>query len=293
MKNAIMFYYDFLEPSIYRWQQKIYIRNKKEKYLFQPIYSEKEIMEIYNLVRNNTKYYEFVLNKFNNLITIYNGNKYVLLKINKEDRNYQEELFTKEYIPISKYNINRDDWYFLWTKKNDYFEYQINHIYGKYPLIDESIDYFLGMAETAISYLKYNHIKAENNTKDLTICHKRIIPEDFYNPVNLVIDTKERDIGEYLKYIFYNKEYNDQKILHIINSYSFSKDGYYRLYARLLYPSYYFDTYEGIINENIKEEKLRPIIERIDEYEIFLNKIYNIISKKMEIKKIDWLQKNK
>lgn len=225
------------------------------------------------------------------MTTSYQGNQYVLLKLKKDINDYKKEIFKFNYVPSSKYSLDRSNWYFLWSKKNDYFEYQINHIYGKYYLIDESIDYYLGMAETAISYIKYNNLDSTDTAENLVVCHRRVTEEDIYNPLNIVIDSKERDIGEYLKYIFFNKSYDEQKIIDIINNSRCNKNGYHRLYARLLYPSYYFDIYEEIINENVSEDELKKIVDRVDEYEVYLQKIFEIIYQKTEIKKVDWIQK--
>lgn len=292
MKNTIMFYYNFDNPLIYRWNKKVYVKNKNEKYLFQEIYSEKELMEIFNLLKNDNKYYKFIPNKFNNLITIYKERKYVLLQIRFERNDYTQEVFNNNYVYTQKTELIRNNWYFLWTRKNDYFEYQINHILGKYPLIDESIDYFIGMAETAICYLNYNTGNIPNNNLErLSICHRRIAEDDFFNPLNIVVDSKERDIGEYLKHIFLNETYTDMKIKQAIEFCYINNLDFYKLYARVLYPSYYFDLYEEIINENVKEEELKKVIERTSEFEEYVDKIYKSIIKKVEIRGVDWIQK--
>ena len=64
------------------------------------------------------------------------------------------------------------------------------------------------------------------------------------------------------------------------------------LYARLLYPSYYFDIYEDIMNNNGDEEKLIPIINKVNDYQEFLKNAYFEISKYTNLEKIDWIIKN-
>lgn len=293
MKNTIMYYYDFDNPTIYKWNKKIYIKCNNEKYLFQPVYSEEELIEIYNLLSRSNQYYRIVRNKFNNLVTIYQGQKFTLLRLNEvRTADYEREVFNHIYIPSSKYSIDRSNWYFLWSEKNDYFEYQLSHISGKYPLIDESIDYYIGLAETAISYIKYNNTNnSNNNYENLSICHRRVNKDNIFNPLNVVVDHKERDIAEYLKYLFFSRQNSEQKIIDVINTHKCTISGYYRIYARLLYPSYYFDIYEGIINEQIPEDELKKIIDRIDEYELYLQTIFDILYTKGGIKRVDWLQK--
>ena len=57
----------------------------------------------------------------------------------------------------------------------------------------------------------------------------------------------------------------------------------------MLYPSYYFDAYDEIINKKESEKKLKTIIDRIEEYEMYLWQIHVQISKKIQIKKVDWI----
>lgn len=64
---------------------------------------------------------------------------------------------------------------------------------------------------------------------------------------------------------------------------------YQMLFARLLYPTYYFDLYESIMNKDTDEEELVKVIKRVDEFELFLKKTYLEISKYAKIEKIDFL----
>ena len=63
---------------------------------------------------------------------------------------------------------------------------------------------------------------------------------------------------------------------------------YQMLFARLLYPTYYFDLYESIMNKDTDEEELVKVIKRVDEFELFLKKTYLEISKYAKIEKIDF-----
>ena len=66
---------------------------------------------------------------------------------------------------------------------------------------------------------------------------------------------------------------------------------YILLYVRLLYPSYYFDLYERIVNENKDEKEMFKIIELIPSYEELLYEIYSLIRRKINILGIDWINK--
>ena len=65
---------------------------------------------------------------------------------------------------------------------------------------------------------------------------------------------------------------------------------YNMLFARLLYPSYYFDIYEKIVNTNEKSEKILKVISLNEEYEKFLKKAYELISKYAPLENIEWLK---
>ena len=87
---------------------------------------------------------------------------------------------------------------------------------------------------------------------------------------------------------------NEDALLELITYLKITKlsnYSYHMLYARLLYPSYYFDIYENIMNNNELEENLLPIIKKVEEYELFLKNSYLEISKYTEIDKIEWIIK--
>ena len=289
MKIALMYNYNLESPTIYKVNEQIYIKSEKNRYMLIPIKSANELNELYVILKKyglSNQYYEIIQTKDNRLNILYRGIEYVLLKIEKED-NSKIENKMQENIELKNatYMLDRSNWYFLWCKKNDYMEYKNQHIKNKYKLIDETIDYYLGMAETAIAYLN----NATDIDKKLTVTHRRLEPQKIKNPLNIIIDRKERDISEYLKYIFIEQMNNPQKIKEIILSIDPNKYSYYRIYSRMLYPTYYFDIYDNIETGTERENKIQDLISRIDEYEIYLRDIYTIMNAKSQIKKIDWL----
>ena len=86
------------------------------------------------------------------------------------------------------------DWGLLWSKKIDYLEDLINENGKKYPLIVDSFNYFVGMAENAIGY--FNSIGFNKNYR-YVVSHKVIKDDDsvevLYNPMNIIFDYKVRD----------------------------------------------------------------------------------------------------
>ena len=65
------------------------------------------------------------------------------------------------------------------------------------------------------------------------------------------------------------------------------------LYARLLYPSFYFDVYEKVMEKELEEEALLPIINKVDDYELFLKDMYVLLSKFAPIERVEWLVEKK
>lgn len=288
MKNTIMYYYGFENISIIRQKRRKYIKHNNDIYIICRVYNEKEVLELYEITREIPFFYKFIPNKDGSIFTMYQDFIFVLLKINDKS-----SIITQNKNQISldenkKYYLDRSDWYELWTRKNDYYEYQYQHIKGKYKVIDESINYYIGLAENAISYIANIPINLKEQEKK-GLYPKRLLESEYHNPLNYVIDYKERGLSETLKYLFLNKKYLSQNIEKIILSYNCTETGYKLLYGRMLYPSMYFDIYDKVINDFENEKELVNVIKRLKEYEEYLKEIYRIISKHTKIKNIDWL----
>lgn len=288
MKNTIMYYYGFENISIIRQERRKYIKHNNDLYIICRIYNEKETLELYEITKDIPFFYKFVLNKDGSIFTMYQDFLFVLLKINDINPKISQNKNQIRLDNTKKYYLDRSDWYELWTRKNDYYEYQYEHIKGKHKVIDESINYYIGLAENAISYIASipSNLKVQEKRG---LYPKRIIEREYYNPLNYVIDYKERGLSETLKYLFLNQKYLSQNIENIILSYNCTETGYKLLYGRMLYPSMYFDIYDKVINDFENEKELLEVVKRSKEYEEYLKEIYRIISKHTEIKNIDWL----
>lgn len=287
MKNTIKYYYDFKEAKIiFDSENKKYIKNGDEVYEIFEVIDRESVMEAYNITQKYDEYQKIIMNKYNSIFTPYKEKIFVLI----EKKQIEKEI---RKINISKYEFKKlkiDNWNYIWQRKIDYFELQMLHIKGKYKIVDESFDYFIGLAENAISYLWINRL---DNTNENTICRRRIDKDNNYNPLNMVIDCPMRDVGEYLKLLFWTKSYDEAKLRKTIKTIIMQNENVKILFARLLYPSYYFDIYEKIIQKEQKEKELINIINRIDEYEEYISKIYEIIKEDYkDINPIEWIKKS-
>ena len=65
--------------------------------------------------------YKIILNKDNSIFTLYKNEFYVLMRIpSKQNMNIK---LGEIKLQNKNYKLDRSDWYDLWTRKNDYFEY--------------------------------------------------------------------------------------------------------------------------------------------------------------------------
>ena len=229
-----------------------------------------------------------------NQISIYNENKFILIKIfvnvNK-NISLNEILFLNNYLSSKKLNVN---WGQLWEKKIDYLEELINENGKKYPLIVNSFNYFVGMTENAISY--YSSISIGDDI-NYVISHRSIkigdTIESLYNPLNIILDYRVRDMAEYIKISFFK---NNKLIFKEIQEYLISNNlslvEVQLLVARLLYPSFYFDMYDDIMIDNQEEKILTFILANLDNYEIYLSNVIGLIRQRYNVDEIAWLKKN-
>lgn len=303
MKNNIMYYYNLRIDNITQNNNNYYFTINNDNYCF-TIYTRdiKESDAIYKLnkymLSSNILVHEIIPNKDNYVVTIINNIPYILYKIYI---NKNKKLTINELTYLSNYTyqvdkiLTRNNWNILWSNKIDYFEYQINQMGKKYPILVDTFAYFTGLAENAISYVKYTTLETQIETSDNpVISHRKInnTIESLYNPLNIILDHKSRDIAEYIKLSFLNKNTNIYQELdsYFSNNY-YSEYGLRLLYARIIYPSFYFDMYEQIIQGLRKESDLLNIVTLLDDYELYLKEMYYYLKKYHNIPEIDWITK--
>lgn len=249
------------------------------------------------LENKNIKVHKFIPNRDKKYITKIGEQNYVLLKIMvKEDE--ELDLFDIEKIQNllvlndQKSKLYRNNWGRLWSEKVDYFEYQISQLGKDKEIILNSFSYYIGLAENAISYIN-NVTENYKGEFKLTLSHKRIYYPNYalnyYNPLSFVFDQRVRDISSYVKSAFFEGIDTLSELETYFKHNNLSNYEFRLFYARMLYPSYYFDLYEQVMNNGKEEKELLKIIDKVDEYEKFLNDIYLLITKFTIIDKIDWI----
>lgn len=290
MKNLINYYYNLFITEFKKANDSFIFEIDGKNYEFIPFSGDvKTFYKNYLILRNNNRYcHEVVINKDNSVFTLYNNKSYILIKKNIHIDKYVDinEIISYDILVGEKYSL---DWKNLWKKKIDYYEYQMSQISFKYPILKNSFNYYVGLTETAISLLNYVNSREIN----YYICHKRITYKeelcDFFNPIQIVIDNRTRDIAEYIKVNYIYDNINIEEVYEIIEYLNFNTAECILFLSRLIYPSYFFDLYDQIIQENINEEKLIYYIKKNTYYEVFLKKIYIYLKNKYVIPDIEWL----
>ncbi len=304
MKNALFYYYHLYPETLINHHKEYHFIIQKQQYRLLPYLRPlEELPEITTLNKLLTqqlpKLPQIIKNQMGEYLTLINHKFYILMKDPLPQTNLTlEHVLDSQnniFLPTSFKLINRQDWSNLWMKKIDYFEYQKHYIKNKYPHLYNSLDYYIGLAENGISLLNdaLNHPKL-NEKEPLIVQRRRVSSDmslfDYYCPLNLVIDHKARDVAEYLKSLFLHDYYKETTIEKIIKTLPYSAYQFTLLMARLLFPSFYFDCYEKIVNDILPETEIIPILEKSDDYEYFLQFIYITIQNKVTIPRIDWLE---
>ena len=297
MKNIIAYYYNLTPDNIHQKNKKFTFEIQNNLYIFEPFTNtQMDINRIYELslylFNNGIHVHQLVFNKENNLITLVNDIPYVLLKVYTKDRRQKtlNNLYLFNNIFINSEFLKKQNWYDLWIKKIDYFEYQISNFDRKYPLIFESFNYFIGLAENAIIMIQ------DTNKFPLVPAHQRIDYKNniltIYDPLKLIIDSRVRDTCEYFKSKIFDgidSEIIFNEIMDYLKTNNLSNTELRLFLGRFFYPSIYFDIYEKIIQGQEEEKSLLKIINNIDNYETILKKIYSYIRNIINIYEIEWL----
>lgn len=287
MKNIIKYYYNLDVDTVRQLNDSYYLLINNSYYLLCPFNLE-ELNEIKKYVKN--PYFHTIIYTTNNIEYInLNNTNYILLKINTVSRKIDIKDINNFSNLILYSNNIVEKWKVSWEEHIDYLEYQLSNT--NYVKFESIFNYYRGLAENAVQFL--NNIKLNNI--GLYLAHKRVRVDtnliDLYNPINIIIDSRVRDLSEYIKSEFFDFDYKINDIYEIIknNLNIYTNEEKCLLYARLLYPSYFFDMCDDLILGQISQENISNITNKTIEYEKFLREIANEIKKTIYIPNIDWL----
>lgn len=300
MKNIIEFYYNIKIDTLHSKNDYYFFSINNRNFILKPYYKDERtannIYRLDSLLSDKINIDNIIPNKYNSPITIIENTPYMLI-LNKIKNIISLPIISNiSNIRIDNINsikdLERNNWETLWSNKIDYYEIQINENYKKYPLIRESFDYFIGMSENAISYLVNTKNELKPTIYDNKVPSHNNLYNSLFDPSNIILDHKSRDLAEYIKYSFWNNNNNIFKELEDYFKYNvYSVYGIRVLFSRILYPSFYFDIYDDIISGKKKEKEINKIINRVNEYEYFLSNIYLYLKKFYDIPEINWIKK--
>ena len=288
MKNLINYFYGIQINEYKKRDNSFYFIDNKNEFEFVEFYGDiNSLINLFSFLKqSNMEVDEIILNNQNSFLTDYENKTYILLKKNNNNRG-DINLEAIQNYDINTYIKGKINWKDLWKEKIDYYEFQLEETGINYPLLKETFSYYVGLSEIAINLLNYIDL----NNVELYISHKRLENAyDLFNPLNIILDSKSRDIAEYIKKIFYDKKISESFISEKIGKHFFTNNEAILFMSRLIYPSYYFDMYEKIYDKKDTEENLKKVTKKNTEYEVFLKKIYIFLKRKYDIPQIEFLE---
>ncbi len=305
MKETIEYYYNLNVDDLEEFDGKYHFKIENSDFFF--VFFNRNVDELDDIIKVSFNMREkgidinsILLNINNSYLTKVNGYDYILFTVTNMYEKYDifdmVSMANNLILTEESTKLYRNNWGNLWSQKIDYFEYQVRELALQKDVIKSSFSYYIGLAEIAISYVNNTNLKFGKVTPSrVVLSHRRIFYPNYklnyLNPLSFIFDLEVRDIAEYLKSMFFKEDL--EEVIEELRSYLKIKPlniyEYQMLLARLIYPTFYFDIYEEVMNKDVSEEELIKIINRSDEYELFLKKAYLEISKYAMIDKIDFL----
>lgn len=290
MKKIIEYYYNLNIKLIICKNNKYYLETENAKYIFKEVNKEPNFSIINQLEKYNF-FMSIVPNSKNTILTIINDKKYVLLKINNNLNDDRISIYDIKFMPISKYDYNSMDWIELWENKVDSFEKWMFEKKEQYLKLMPLFNYCIGLAETAILYLKQLNKRAYIS-ENYAIVHERLNINttlyEYYDPTLIIVDHISRDISEYIKTEILSQKFNIENFVEYLVDMKLDKIEINLLFARLLFPTFFFDEIENSIVSN-NHEKLLNLESKIEMYQEKIKIINEIFIKEYEIERIGWL----
>lgn len=280
MKEKLYLEYGYKIDYLTYKKDYIYFEYNDSKYfIYKTIFTEEQLSKLNQIVNHLDNYAIF----FHQLIPNKQGFKfefandtYVLIKprIISERPITLNEIIKVSNVPVENFNYN------IIETKIDFIEQYL----ANYESLElENINYFIGLAENSITLFNLT-----NSSSKIYLNHRRIHYNekafDFYNPLNIVIDYRSRDLAEYAKSLFL---FGNNKLIEFLKYFDYND--WYTYFARVLYPSFYFDLVDNYINKSIKFDKKR-INYLANSFEQALRELYIYISSNINMPDIEWLR---
>ncbi len=305
MKETIEYYYNLIIDDLEEQDGKYYFKIDNVHYFF--VFYNRGLDELDDLIsvsnsmrQKGIDVHKILVNCNNSFLTKVNDYNYLLFCVTNLNEVYDifDIISNMDKLTLTSDNskLYRNNWGELWSKKIDYFEIQVRELALNRDVVKNSFSYYIGMSENAISYVNNANMKyGKYTTGKIVLSHRRIFYPNYklnyLNPLSFIFDLEVRDVAEYLKAMFFSDDSSEtlEELSTFLKTKYLDIYEYHMLMARLIYPSYYFDIYDLVMNKDESDEALVKVIKKSEEYEEFLKEAYLEISKYAKLDKISWL----
>jgi len=296
MKQYIYINYGFVIDKIYNKKGEKYFFIDNNKILIIEFKGNHEHLEKLFLISNfmfdrGIKVNTFLLNNNNRFYCIKDDIFIILMKIN----DYVGEVNLDDLMKFFYINLDIKDYNVLdvWEKEVDLIEKELLEYNNEFQMINNSINYFIGMGENAIQLLSNykNELSKRNDSVGHLVSYKKSITKVINDTFSFIKVNKMYDVSNYIKFKFIKNELN-YGLLDYIFSYVVNDEfeGIY-LYSCLLYPNLYFSMVKDILLKKENESKMGVFINNINEYRKLLLYCKNNLSKNKSLFLLEWLNK--
>ena len=293
MKNFIFNNYDINIKDIYKNSDSYFFYVNNEKiYIIKYKGKEEYLKQLFDLT--NDLYYRnimvntFIINNKNNFYTKKDDSFIILLR---ENNNYSDIEFSDL---TSFFNINTSlDSYDIiakWSSEIDTLESELIEYNKEYSIIQNSIDYFIGIGENAIELMSNysNLVESNNDSIGHLVNYKLFERNTLYNPFLFIKTNKMYDVANYIKYKFVNNNISYDEIENIFKKCNEYEEVF--LFSCLMFPSTYFDLVKNVLLKEEDEKKILFFVNKVDSYKELLVYCKSLVKNNINIRLINWIK---
>lgn len=281
MKEFIEYNYDLKCDDLSIICDLLYFKCLDKYYIISPF--NRDVVEFEKilqfLISNNLEFFRIVMNRNGSFFSEFNGEKYVLMESNCENKIIDAPLMIGGLV-----NKN-NNWNEIWENRVNQLTKQKNELSLNKDVF-YILNYYIGLIEICI--YNYNLINTKYGVRNsLTIQHNRvsfpIYSFSYFNPVNYLFDFDFRDLAEYVKMKFFNSDLSINDAIDIINSFKFDNFSINMFFVRLIYPTYFLEVYDVQSRDSIYLDAFSNLVKKSSQYENFILNLVNLLFDKYEI----------
>lgn len=138
------------------------------------------------------------------------------------------------------------------------------------------VDYHLGLARTAVSYLNELIFSDFPSLQLNCLCHRRLPSLDFkwgLDPLNYIVDHRSRDVVM----LYFNRLISFEELLDIFTYQNYQSEELYYFWCRLIFPTWFFDWIIGC-------QDYSYVSEMMNHHHHLLSEIYDYLKTRIPLK---------